>query len=141
MKLTILVLTAMLSGRAMTLAFIHRAGGDGAGDPPINWLMPLIGDAVIGLSGSVVLALILWRNGPLVWTTIIAWNCLGIWDAMSAYIISITAPWPDFFMLQVFGGSMFFAASAMHLAALLIALRPAFRDSYWVTPTPQQTLQ
>lgn len=49
------VLTAMLIGRAMTLAFIHRAGGEGVGDPPAAWLMPLLGDAVIGVSGLLVL--------------------------------------------------------------------------------------
>lgn len=49
-----LILTLMLSGRAMTLAFLHRVGGDGPGDPPVAWLMPLLGDAIVGLSGFAV---------------------------------------------------------------------------------------
>jgi hypothetical protein len=42
-----LILTLMLTGRAMTLAFIHRAGGGLPCDPTAAWLMPLIGDAVM----------------------------------------------------------------------------------------------
>ena len=49
----ILVLTLMLSGRAMTLAFLHRAGGEAPGDPPIAWFMPLLGDAIVGLTENV----------------------------------------------------------------------------------------
>ena len=45
-----LILTLILSGRAMTLAFIHRTGGTMPGDPPNAWLMPLIGDAIIGIT-------------------------------------------------------------------------------------------
>ena len=39
-KNIMLLLTLMLTGRAMTLAFIHRAGGTNPGDPPVVWLMP-----------------------------------------------------------------------------------------------------
>ena len=63
-KTLILILTLMLTGRAMTVAFIHRAGGNAMGGPPIVWLMPLIGDAVVGLSGLVVAYLI--------------WTCRGL---------------------------------------------------------------
>ncbi len=37
-----LIFTLMLSGRAMTLAYIHRVGGTMPGDPPAAWLMPLL---------------------------------------------------------------------------------------------------
>ena len=113
--------TAMLVGRAMTLAYIHRAGGEGLGDPPAAWLMPLIGDAVIGISGLLVLYLLLNRRGLAVWTTVVVWNAVAIWDALSAFVIQQTNPWPEFFMIQIFGSSMFFLASAMHLVILYLA--------------------
>ncbi len=125
-----LVLTLMLAGRAMTLAFIHRAGGDAAGDPPIAWLMPLIGDAVIGLSALFIAYLIWKRKGLKVWTAIIVWNALAIWDAMSAFIISLTNPWPEFFMLQAFGPMMFFAASGMSLIIIYLASKSEIRTHF-----------
>ena len=124
------ILTLMLSGRAMTLAFIHRAGGTMPGDPPAAWLMPLLGDAVIGVTGLVVAFLILKKAGLWAWTTIVVWNCVAIWDAMSAYVIHITNPWPDFFMLELIGPAMFFAASAMHLLILVLACRPEVRRQW-----------
>ena len=127
-KTLVLILTLMLTGRAMTLAFIHRAGGDAIGDPPLVWLMPLIGDAVVGLSGLVVAYLIWSRKGLAVWTVIVVWNAIAIWDAMSAYIIHRTAPWPEFFMVQIFGSSMFLMASAMHLIILILVIRAPLRS-------------
>ena len=96
-----LILTLLLSGRAMTLAFIHRAGGTMPGDPPAAWLMPLIGDAVIGISALWIAFLIVKKTGLWVWTVIVVWNSLAIWDALSAYIIHTTNPWPDFFMIKI----------------------------------------
>lgn len=125
-----LVLTLLLAGRAMTLAFIHRAGQGGPGDPPAAWLMPLIGDAVIGLSALVVAYLIWNKRGLWVWTCVIAWNVVAIWDALSAFIIQTTNPWSEFFMLQQIGPAMFFAASAMHLILLFLITRKPVRDHY-----------
>ncbi len=118
-----LVATLMLSGRAMTLAFIHRAGSGLPGDPPAAWLMPLIGDAVIGLTGLWIAYLLVTKVGLWVWTAVVVWNALAIWDALSAYAIHTTNPWPEFFMLKLFGASMFFVASAMHLAIIALACR------------------
>ena len=129
-KTLITALTLMMSGRAMTLAFIHRAGGDAPGDPPMVWLMPLLGDAVVGLSGLVVAWLLATGRGLVVWTVAIAWNVIGIWDALSAFVIHSTNPWPEFFMVQVFGGSMFFLASAIHLVLLVLLSRQAARAWY-----------
>lgn len=127
-KTIILVLTLLLTGRAMTLAFIHRAGGGGVGDPPIAWLMPLIGDSVVSLSGLVIAYLIWTRRGLITWTLVVVWNAIAIWDAMSAYIVHLTVPWPEFFMVQLFGSSMFFMASAMHLVILNMAVRDPLRS-------------
>lgn len=116
----VVILLLMMSGRAMTLAFIQRAGGNMPGDPPAAWLLPLIGDAIIGISALWIAYLFLKRSGLWVWTTIVVWNALAIWDTLSAYIISITNPWPEFFMLQMLGPSMFFASAAMNLIVLYI---------------------
>ena len=129
-KTLILILTLMLTGRAMTLAFLHRAGGDAPGDPPIAWLMPLLGDAIVGLSGLAIAYLIWQRRGLFVWTAIVVWNVVAIWDALSALIIHLTVPWPAFFMIQVFGSSMFFMASAMHGLILVLVCRPPLRQKF-----------
>ena len=63
--------------------------------------MPLIGDAVIGLSALVVAYLIWKKRGLWVWTSVIVWNVVAIWDALSAFVIQTTNPWPEFFMLQL----------------------------------------
>ena len=123
-----LILTLMLSGRAMTLTFIHRAGGTMPGDPPAAWLMPLIGDAVIGISALWIAYLIVKRTGLWVWTAIIVWNSLAIWDALSAFIIHMTNPWPEFFMISLVGPSMFFAASLMHAMIIILACRLDVRE-------------
>ena len=127
-KTIVLIMTLMLTGRAMTLAFIPQAGGEAPGDPPIAWLMPLLGDAVVGLTGTVI-AYLIWRGrGLFVWTAIVVWNCVAIWDALSAYVIHLTVPWPEFFMIQLFGSSMFFAATAMHGLILALVSRMPLRN-------------
>lgn len=129
-KTIIVILTVALTGRMMTLAFLHRAGRGEIGDPPVTWLMPLIGDAVIGLSG-VVIAVLLARSSALgVWLAALIWNAIGIWDALSAYIVHRTAPWDDFFMIQIFGSSMFFMASAMHMVLIILLLQESIRYPY-----------
>jgi len=124
------ILSLMLAGRAMTLAFLTRVGGEGAGDPPLAWLMPLAGDGVIGLS-AVAVAVIAWKGrGLLAWTIVVVWNCIGIWDALSAFAIHLTVPWPTFFMVEIFGASMFFAAIAMHLVCLALVSNAQTRRGF-----------
>lgn len=128
LKTIVLILTLMLTLRAMTLAFLHRVGGDAPGDPPIAWLMPLLGDAIIGLSGIVIAYLIWHQRGLFVWTSVVVWNVVAIWDALSAFIIHLTVPWPEFFMVQIFGSWMFFMASAMHLTVLILISQASLRE-------------
>ncbi len=117
-------LTALASGRAMTLAFIGRAGDGGAGDPPEAWLMPLLGDAVIGLA-AIAVAVLLWkRPNPITWVVAVTWSAIGAFDALAAFVVDVTTPWPEFFMLEIFGRSMFFAAAAMHLVIIGLLTRP-----------------
>ena len=134
MKKTImLILTLMLCGRAMTLAFIARAGGTGPGDPPLAWLMPLIGDAVIGVTGLWIAYLIVKKTGLWVWITILTWNTVAIWDALSAFIVHQTSPWADFFMVEIFGSSMFFIAALMHLANIVLLSQREVKSHYLVS--------
>lgn len=126
----LLVLTGMAIGRAMTLAFIWRAGDGGAGDPPLAWRMPLIGDAIIGISAVVILCLLLTRRTPGVWTAAVVWTVVAAFDALAAFIVETTAPWPDFFMIEIFGRSMFFAAIAMHLVILALLLDAEVRTRF-----------
>ena len=134
MKLKIVIaLTAMASGRAMTLAYIGRAGDGGAGDPPDAWLMPLIGDAVIGLA-AVAVALLLWkRRTPATWVVAVVWSAIGAFDAIAAYIVETSAPWPEFFMLELVGRTMFFAAAAMHVAIIYLLTRPDVLSEFELT--------
>lgn len=120
----------MLAGRAMTLAYLSDVGSGAAGAPPQAWLMPLLGDALIGITALPV-AYLIWRGaGLFAWTTIIVWNALAIWDALSAFIIHMTVPWPTFFMVEAFGSSMFFAAAAMHAACIYFMALPARRQEF-----------
>lgn len=122
-------LTLVMAGRAMTLAFVFDAGGPSAGDPPAAWLMPLMGDAVIGVTAPVVAYLVVRGRGLAVWTSIVGWNVAGLWDALSAFSVHISVPWPEFFMIRALGSSMFFAAAAMHAVMIGLASRASFRRS------------
>jgi len=120
----------------MTLAFIGRAGDGGAGDPPEAWLMPLLGDAAIGLT-AIVVAVLLWaRPSPAIWVAAVAWSAIGAFDAVAAFVVDVTTPWPEFFMLEVFGRSMFFAAAAMHLVIIGLLTRPEVLSRVGFEPLP-----
>ena len=130
-QLLLMVLTLMLSGRAMTLAFIGQAGGESPGDPPAAWLMPLVGDAVIGVTALLIAYFIWKRAGLFAWTSIVVWNSVAIWDALSAYLINRVEPWPEFFMLNLFGTPMFFVASLMHGLCIYLVTRKQTRQSFF----------
>lgn len=126
----VIALTVMAAGRAMTLPFIARAGDGGAGDPPDVWLMPLIADAAIGLA-AIAVALLIWkRANPTTWVIAVVWSAIGAFDAIAAFVIETTAPWPDFFMLELFGRSMFFAATAIHAAIIYLLTRADSRADF-----------
>ena len=97
--------------------------------------MPLIGDAVIGVSALLVAFLIVRKTGLWVWATIIVWNALAIWDALSAFAIHLTNPWPEFFMIKMVGPIMFFVAAAMHLDIIVMACRPGIKN-YFIGDAP-----
>ncbi len=131
MKLRIVLgLTLMAAGRAMTLAFIARVGDGGVGDPPDAWLMPLIGDAVVGIA-AIVVAWLLWsRPTPAVWVVAVVWSSIGAFDAVAAYVVDVSTPWPEFFMLEIFGRTMFFAAAAMHLVVIWLLTTEEVRSHF-----------
>lgn len=123
-------LTLMLSGRAMTLAFIGQVGGPGPGDPPSAWLMPLVGDAIIGIAALGAAYLIWRRAGLLGWTAVVVFHVVAIWDALSAFLVHLSVPWPSFFMVEIFGSSMFFIAAAMHAICLYLLAQRDQRASF-----------
>ena len=131
-RMIAIVLTLMASGRAMTLAFIHRAGDGGIGDPPDAWLMPLWGDAIVG-STALVVAWLLWqRPVPSSWVLAVVWSAIATFDAFAAYLVDVATPWPDFFMIDLFGRAVFFAAAALHLLIIGLLARPDVRTTYGV---------
>ncbi len=117
-------LTLMTAGRAMTWLYLGRAGDGGVGDPPAAWLMPLIGDAAIGTSALAVALLIWKRPSPTSWIIAVTWSAIGAFDAVAAYIIGRTNPWPEFFMIELFGSTMFFAAALLHLVIIWLLAKP-----------------
>lgn len=126
-KKILLVLIALTSGRAMTLLYIGAAGGDAAGDPPRAWLMPLVGDTVVGLSALAVAYLLWKRPGLGSWVTALMWSAVAVFDASAAWMIETIAPWPDFFMIGLFGRAMFPAAVAMHLVIVGLLVSESIR--------------
>jgi hypothetical protein len=137
-RTVLLAITLMLSGRAMTIAFVADAGDTAPGSPPSAWTMPLLGDAVIGIGALAIAYLIVRRRGLAAWATIIVWNSLGIWDALSAYVVHRSDPWPEFFMIETFGAAMFFAASAMHLVAIRLVSSEELR-THFLSDQPVRT--
>jgi hypothetical protein len=128
-RAVLFAVTLMLSGRAMTIVFIGDVGC-GVGDPPSAWLMPLVGDAVIGVTSLIISYLIARGSGLGAWTAIAVWNAIGIWDALSAFLVHQSVPWPDFFMVELFGSWMFLAAVALHLLCLWLVTRRGVREYY-----------
>ena len=137
-RAAVIALTLMASARAMTIAFIPRAGDGGAGDPPQAWLMPLWGDAIIGVSALVVAWILVTRRNPTSWMVAVVWSAIAAFDALAAYMVDVATPWPDFFMIEIFGRAMFFAAAAMHLVIIALLARAEVRHTYGV-PTASAT--
>lgn len=131
----VIVLTAMSIGRAMTLPFIGSAGDGGPSDPPDAWLMPLVGDAVIGLAAIVIVGLLITRRTVETWAAATIFHAVAAFDALAAYLVEIQTPWPEFFMLELFGRSMFFAAAAMHIGAFAVLWSTDVRARFGMTQT------
>ena len=62
----------------------------------------------------------------------IVWSAIGAFDAIAAFIVETSTPWPEFFMLQIFGRSMFFAATIMHVAIIWLLAHPHTRADFGV---------
>lgn len=90
--------------------------------------MPLLGDAAVGLLAPVVAYLLWKRPAPASWLAAVVWGVVAVFDAVAAFVVETSVPWPEFFMLEVFGRSMFFLAIGMHLVALaLLATKDVMR--------------
>lgn len=134
MKFKILMtLTLMAAGRAMTIPFIAGAGDGGPGDAPASWLMPLIGDALVGVTALLVAWLLWKRPGLGSWVFAIAWSAVAAFDALAAFVVDTTDPWPEFFMLELFGRSMFFAAVLLHIAIIWLLSSDEIRNHFGIS--------
>jgi hypothetical protein len=51
-------------------------------------------------------------------------------DALFAFVVHQSVPWPEFFMIETFGSAMFFAANAMHFLNIWIVTRDGVRDHF-----------
>ena len=125
--LIIRVLTLMAVGRAMTLGWIHRVGDGGPGDPPEAWLMPLVGDAFVGITALMVAMLLFRQLTMRTWTIAVVWTSIAAFDAFAALLVEVSVPWPDFVMLRLFGRGMFVAAAVLHLIVLWLLTRGSTR--------------
>ena len=60
------------------------------------------------------------------------WNAIAGFDALAAYVVDVVTPWPEFFMLELFGRTMFFAAAAMHVVLIIMLAQRPLRDRFSV---------
>lgn len=132
----LIAVTLMATGRAMTIAFLARVGDGGPGDPPAAWLMPLLGDATIGLTAPLV-AYLLWKQRTqLTWLIAVIWASLAIFDAVAAFVVESSVPWPEFFMLRAFGNWMFLMAVMLHMLGLYLLGRRSIMGRFGVYLSP-----
>ncbi len=54
----------------------------------------------------------------------VVWSAIGAFDALAAWIVEVSAPWPEFSIFEIFGRSMFFLADSMHLFIIYVLSRP-----------------
>lgn len=130
MKKALAALTLLMAMRMMTVAHVAAAGSGLPGAPPAPWLLPLLGDAVIGLT-AIPVALLAWKGrGLLAWTAVVVWNALAAWDSISAFLVNHASPWNDFDLLRAFGPSMFFVSAAVNLVMLAGVAAPRLRAEF-----------
>ena len=125
-----IVLVVMSVRRAGTLAFSLRVGYGGPSDPPDAWLLPLVGDAVVGVA-AIGVAIALWRQRtPTTWLVAIVWSAIAAFDALAAFLVEVSVPYPDFFLLETVGRPAFFAAATMHIVIIVLLHRPDVRRQF-----------
>ena len=78
----------------------------------------------MAIAAVMVVVRILTRPNPATWVIAMVWSAIGAFDALAAFIVHMSSPWPEFFMIEIFGPAMFFAAAAMHLLIIHLLTRP-----------------
>ncbi len=96
--------------------------------------MPLIGDALVGVTALLVAWLLWKRPGLAFWVFAIAWSSVAAFDALAAFVVDTTDPWPEFFMLELFGRSMFFAAVLLLIAIIWLLSSDEIRNRFGISP-------
>ncbi len=102
--------------------------------------MPLVGDAAIGVA-ALVIAYLVWRTpSPGTWAATIAWSAIGAFDAIAALLVEISTPWPEFFMLELIGRPMFFAAVVLHVAIIVLVSRPDALEDFGIADVQSRVI-
>ena len=90
----IVTITALMVYRAGVAAFLPRLGDD---DTSWAWIVPWVGDTLIGLTAPIVAYLLWTRRGALIWGLGLAWTFWGAWDYLSGIMVNIVEPLEDGF--------------------------------------------
>jgi len=89
---------------------------------------------------AVAVAALLWfRPSPPSWLVAVVWTVVAAFDALAAWLVEISSPWPDFFMLELAGRTMFPVAIALHVVILVLLLQPEIGARHGVNTAPQAT--
>ena len=115
--------------RIVALTLLPQVGSSPVSSP-ISWIIPFLGDSIVGLTAPILAVLLWWKKGLAVWTTGIVWTVFGTWDLFTGLILENVNPWLN----NPLGGSTrfipFFVLSFLNLYLLSRSdVRHYFLDS------------
>jgi len=88
-KTIIIIITAVMTIRVAAIMFLPEAARPES--PLVSFLIPFLGDTIVGLTAPII-AVLLWKWNTLgAWTAAIAWHTLAIWDSASAAVLVTVA--------------------------------------------------
>lgn len=83
-------LTALMTYRLLPLVSYADLGGS----VPISWVNPFTGDILVGATAPIMTYLLIRYRTLAVWTFVVVWHALGIWDYMTGVILDVVDPIP-----------------------------------------------
>ncbi len=125
-KPIIIILTAVMTFRVFAIMFLPEAAS-GPGSPLVSWFIPILGDAIIGITAPIV-AVVLWKWNTLgAWTLAVVWQTLAIWDSATAAALEVIAGGGPF---EGAGVGPFIAVTLVGLVNLYLLSLPSVRHYY-----------